>query len=55
MCKGKVGGDWNYNSANVYELRKFNSVDCDALYISPRAQEEMVEARTVARRLSPVD
>jgi hypothetical protein len=55
MCKGKVGGNWSYSSANAYELKKFNSVDCDALYISPRAQQEMVEARTVARRLSPVD
>jgi hypothetical protein len=55
MCKGKYGSDWSYSGANAYELRKFNSVDCDALFISPRAQQEMVEARTVARRLSPVD
>jgi hypothetical protein len=55
MCKGKVGSDWSYSGANAYELRKYNSVDLDALYISPRAQQEMVEARTVARRLSPVD
>jgi hypothetical protein len=54
MCKGKLGGDWSYSGANAYELKKFNAVDCDALYISPRAWQEMVEARTVARRLSPV-
>jgi hypothetical protein len=53
MLKGKFGSEWA-QGANVYELKKFNSVDCDALYISPRAMQEMVEARTVARRLSPV-
>ncbi len=53
MTKGRFGVEWA-QGANAYELRKFNSQDCDALHISPRAFEEMVEARTVARRLSPV-
>lgn len=53
MLKGQFGNEWRHG-ANSYELRKFNSVDLDALYISPRAQQEMLEARNVARRMSPV-
>ncbi len=53
MLKGKFGVEWT-QGANNYELKKFNSDDCDALFISPRAWQEMVEARTTARRMSPV-
>jgi hypothetical protein len=53
MAKGKFTSEWA-QGANAYELRKFNSNDLDALYISRRAAEEMVQARTVARRMSPV-
>ncbi len=53
MTKGRFGVEWT-QGANAYELKKFNSQDLDALYISPRAEQEMLEARTVARRMSPV-
>jgi hypothetical protein len=53
MLKGKFGSEWA-QGANAYELRKFDSRDVDALDISPRAWQEMVQARTVARRMSPV-
>ena len=53
ITKGKFGSNWAQR-ANAYELSKFNSRDLDALWISPRAMQEMVEARTVARRMSPV-
>ena len=53
MTKGKFTREWA-QGANSYELKKFSSHDLDALYISPRAWQEMVEARTVARRMSPV-
>jgi len=53
MTKGKFSQEWT-QGANAYELKKFSSFDLDALYISPRAWQEMVEARTVARRMSPV-
>ncbi len=53
MTKGKFSYSWAQR-ANAYELKKFNALELDALFINPRAMQEMLEARNVARRMSPV-
>lgn len=53
MTKGRFSGEWA-QGANAYELKKFNTDDCDALEINPRAWQEMLEARNGERRMLPV-
>ena len=52
LSKGRFSSAADCEGANTYELRKFNRADW--LYISPGAWAEMREARTVARRMSPL-
>jgi hypothetical protein len=52
LSKGRFSSAADCEGANTYELRKFNRADC--LYISAGAWAEMREARTVARRMSPL-
>jgi hypothetical protein len=47
MTKGKFSYAWA-QGANAYELKKFNSLELDALYISPRAMQLMMEKRVPA-------
>ncbi len=44
MTKGKFSYAWA-QGANAYELKKFNAVELDALYISPRATQMMTAKR----------
>lgn len=53
MTKGRFSGEWA-QGANAYELKKFNTDDCDALFVNPRAWQEMLEARNGERRMLPV-
>jgi hypothetical protein len=50
MLKGKFSYSWA-QGANAYELKKFNSVELDALYISPRAERLMAMKRTPVETL----
>jgi hypothetical protein len=52
ISKGRFSSAADCESANTYELRKFDRADW--LYISPGAWAEMREARTVAMRMSPL-
>jgi hypothetical protein len=52
LSKGRFSSAADCEGANTYELRKFDRADW--LYISPGAWAEMREARTVARRMSPL-
>src|SRR5213082_244577 len=52
LSKGRFSSAADCEGANTYELRKFNRADW--IYISPAAWAEMREARTVARRMSPL-
>jgi hypothetical protein len=52
LSKGRFSSAADCEGANTYELRKFNRADW--IYISPGAWAEMREARTVARRMSPL-
>jgi hypothetical protein len=45
MIKGKFSYEWA-QGANAYELKKFNLLELDALYISLRAAELMMKRRT---------
>jgi hypothetical protein len=47
MTKGKFSYSWA-QGANAYELKKFNSEELDALFISPRAMQMMMERRAPA-------
>jgi hypothetical protein len=44
MTKGKFSYEWA-QGANAYELKKFNSLELDALFISQRAQQLMMDKR----------
>src|SRR5207249_2658091 len=52
LSKGRFSSAAGCEGANTYELRKFNRTDW--IYISPGAWAGMREARTVARRMSPL-
>jgi hypothetical protein len=50
MTKGKFSYVWA-QGANAYELKKFNSRELDALYISPRAMRLMMAKRAPVETL----
>jgi hypothetical protein len=52
ISKGRFSTAADCESANTYELRKFNRADW--LYISPGAWAAMRQARTVAMGMSPL-
>jgi hypothetical protein len=51
LSKGRFSSAADCESANTYELRKFNRADW--IYVSPGAWAEMGQARTVAIRMLP--